>query len=83
MNGARGSLVVKALGHKPEGRGFETPWAEILNLTNPSGRTRPWGLLSLLQKWVPETLQKIMFLGSNVRPVCRDDNIAAICEPIN
>jgi hypothetical protein len=23
--GARGSLVVKALGYKPEGRGFETP----------------------------------------------------------
>jgi hypothetical protein len=21
---------------------------------NPSGRTRPWGLLSLQQKWVPE-----------------------------
>jgi hypothetical protein len=44
---ARGSLVVKALGYKPEGRGFETRWSEILNLPNPSGRTRPWGLLSL------------------------------------
>jgi hypothetical protein len=28
--GARGSLVVKALGYKPEGRGFETRWGEIL-----------------------------------------------------
>jgi hypothetical protein len=45
--GARGSLVVKALGYKPEGRGFETQWGEIINLPNPSGRTRPWGLLSL------------------------------------
>jgi hypothetical protein len=44
---ARCSLVVKALGYKPEGRGFETQWGEILNLHNPSGRTRPWGLLSL------------------------------------
>jgi hypothetical protein len=28
----------------PEGRGFETRWGEILNL---SSCTRPWGLLSL------------------------------------
>jgi hypothetical protein len=45
--GARGSLVVKALGYKPEGRDFETCWDKILNLPNPSGRNRPWGLLSL------------------------------------
>jgi hypothetical protein len=25
----------------------QTLWGEILNLPNPSGRTRPWGLLSL------------------------------------
>jgi hypothetical protein len=29
------------------GRGFDTPWGEFLNLPNPSGRTRPCGLLSL------------------------------------
>jgi hypothetical protein len=29
------------------GRGFDTLWGEFLNLPNPSGRTRPWGLLSL------------------------------------
>jgi hypothetical protein len=40
-------LVVKALGYEPEGRGFETRRGEILNLPNPSGRIRPWGLLSL------------------------------------
>jgi hypothetical protein len=33
--GARGNLVVKA-GYKPEGRGFETRWGEILNLSNPA-----------------------------------------------
>jgi hypothetical protein len=44
---AHGSLVVKALGYKPQGRGFETQWGEILNLPNPSGRTRPCGLLNL------------------------------------
>jgi hypothetical protein len=49
--------VVKALCYKPEGRGFDTRWGEFLNLPNPSGRTRPWGLLSLKQKWVPETLK--------------------------
>jgi hypothetical protein len=45
--GARGSVVVKALCYKPEGRGFDTRWGEFLNLPNPPGRTRPWGLLSL------------------------------------
>jgi hypothetical protein len=33
--------------YEPEGRGFETRWGEILNLPNPSGCTRPWGLLSI------------------------------------
>jgi hypothetical protein len=45
-NGARGSVVVKALCYKPEGRGYDTRWGEFLSLFNPSGRTRPWGLLS-------------------------------------
>jgi hypothetical protein len=45
--GARGSVVVKALCYKPEGRGFDTRLGEFLNLPNPSGRTMPWGLLSL------------------------------------
>jgi hypothetical protein len=47
FTGALGSLVVKALGYKPEDRGFKARWDEILNSPNPSGRTRPWGLLSL------------------------------------
>jgi hypothetical protein len=42
-----GSVVVKALCYKPEGRGFDSRWGEFLHLPNPSGRTRPWGLLSL------------------------------------
>jgi hypothetical protein len=45
--GARGSIVVKALCYKPEGHGFDTRWGDFLNLSNLSGRTRPWGLLSL------------------------------------
>jgi hypothetical protein len=45
--GARGSVVVKAQRYKPEGRGFDTRSGEFLNLPNSSGRTRPWGLLSL------------------------------------
>jgi hypothetical protein len=47
LAGIRCSLVVEALGYKPECRRFETSWGEILNLTNPFGRTRPWGSLSL------------------------------------
>jgi hypothetical protein len=26
--------------------------------------------------------RKIMYLGSRVRPVCRADNLTAICEPV-
>jgi hypothetical protein len=43
----RGSVVVKALCYKPEGRGFDTRLDKFLNLPNPSGHPRPWGLLSL------------------------------------
>jgi hypothetical protein len=43
----RESVVVNALCYKPEVRGFETQWRKFINLPNPSGRTRPWGLLSL------------------------------------
>jgi hypothetical protein len=42
-----GRVVVKALCYKPEGRGFDTRRGQFLNLSNPSGRTRPWDLLSL------------------------------------
>jgi hypothetical protein len=45
--GEGGSVVVKAQCYKPEGRGFDTRLGEFLNLPNPSGRTKPWGLLSL------------------------------------
>jgi hypothetical protein len=44
--GARGRVVVKALCYKPEGRGFNIRGDLFLNLPNPSGRTKPWGLLS-------------------------------------
>jgi hypothetical protein len=45
--GACSSIVVKALCYKPEGCRFNTWWGDCLNLPNPSGHTRPWGLLSL------------------------------------
>jgi hypothetical protein len=47
------SVAVKTLCYKHSG--FEFRWGDFLNLSNPSRRTRPWGLLSLQQKWVPET----------------------------
>jgi hypothetical protein len=53
--GARGSIMVKALGYKRGSRGFETRWGDILNLPDPSGRTRSWGSLNLEQKLVPAT----------------------------
>jgi hypothetical protein len=59
--GACGSVVVKALCYKPEGRGFDIRWGEFFNLPNPSGRTRPWGLLSLWQKWVLYSIETVLF----------------------
>jgi hypothetical protein len=78
--GARGSLVIKALGYKTGGRGFEIHWGKIVNLLNPSGDTRLWSLHSVWQKWVPET--KIILLGSKVRLVRGADNLTTIYEPI-
>jgi hypothetical protein len=62
-------LVVKALGYKPDGRGFETRWGEILNLPNLSGRTRPWGFTQPLTEMSTGNIKKNIFLGSKVRPV--------------
>jgi hypothetical protein len=31
-----------------------TSWINVFSLSNSSSRTRPWSLLSLYQKWVPE-----------------------------
>jgi hypothetical protein len=67
--------VVKALGQKPEGRGFKTRCGEILNLPNPSGSTRP------LTEMGTGNIKKIMFLVSKVRSVRGADNLTAIYEP--
>jgi hypothetical protein len=56
------SVVVKALCYKSERCGFETRWANFFNVFNPSGRTRPCGLLSLLTE-MSTRRRKIMFWG--------------------
>jgi hypothetical protein len=62
--------------------GFETRLGEILNLPNPSGRTRPWGFTQHLKEMSTGNVKKIMFLGSKVRLVSGADNLTAIYEPI-
>jgi hypothetical protein len=47
---ARGSVVVKALCSKPEGRGLDTSGGYLLNLPNSYGLTRSFTLLILKQK---------------------------------
>jgi hypothetical protein len=59
-----GSLVVRSLAHKSEGRGFETKWGEIFNISNSSLSTNPWGLLNLWQKWVPRGSLEVKPLAS-------------------
>jgi hypothetical protein len=75
---ACGSVMVKALCYKPEGQGFDTRWGEFLNLPNPSGRTRPWGLLSMSMS--TRNIKIRMLLGSKVQLVHRANNLTAICE---
>jgi hypothetical protein len=76
---ACGSMV-QALGYKPEGCQFQVLMRSLncFNLPNPSSRTRPWGLLSLLTEMSTGS-RKVMFLGSRVY---RADNLTTICEPI-
>jgi hypothetical protein len=42
-----GLLETGALCYKPEGSVLDTRLGDFFNLPNPSGHTRPWGLLSL------------------------------------
>jgi hypothetical protein len=80
--GARGSVVVKALCYKPEGRGFETRWGEwflsiyliLLAALGP-------GVYSASNRNEYQK-HKIMLLGSKAWPICRADNFTDICEPI-
>jgi hypothetical protein len=75
--------MVKALGYKPEGRGFETRRGEILNVPNPSGRTKALGFTQPLTEMSTRINKKIiMFLGSKVWLVRGSGNPTAIYEPI-
>jgi hypothetical protein len=58
------------------GRSRVRPDEVILNLPNPSGRTRP------LTEMSTRNTKITMFLGSKVRRLRRADNLTAICEPI-
>jgi hypothetical protein len=78
--GIKCSVVVKALAYKSKVKGSKPD--EVKFKIYFSDRTRPCGSLSLWQKWVPETLKKIMFLGSKMRPVRGADNLTAIYESI-
>jgi hypothetical protein len=82
MGGACGSLVVKALGYKPEGRGFETRWDEILSLPNPSARSGPGVHSACNRNEYRKHYKEITFLWSKVRQVRGADNLTAIYEPI-
>jgi hypothetical protein len=58
---ASGSVVVKELCYKPEGRGFGTRSGEIFNLPNLSCRTRPWGSPSNRNEYQKQ--KKLCFWG--------------------
>jgi hypothetical protein len=65
--GAHGSVVVKALCYKPDGRAFETRWGEWI-LSNKTNKQTPWSESEselyrpsdcrLLAKWLPTFADK-------------------------
>jgi hypothetical protein len=78
---ARGSVVVKALGLRPEGRGFEARWAELffffsIYIILPVALGP--GVYSDSDRSEYRKHKK-KILGSKVRGA---DNLTAICEPI-
>jgi hypothetical protein len=78
---AHDNVVIKTLCYKPEGRGFETRWGEW---SFPNYLILPTAVGPLVYPIFNRNeyhKQKIMFLGSRVRPVQRSDNPAVICEP--
>jgi hypothetical protein len=76
-----GSVVVKALCYKPEGREFETGGRELIfsiYLILPAALA-----LRFIQPLTEmSTRSRKMFLESTERPVRRAANFTAICEPI-
>jgi hypothetical protein len=82
MMGERGSIVVKALCYKPQGRRFETRWSQwtfSIYLILPAALGP--GVYSAFNKNEYQK-QKKMFVESRALPVRRADNLTAICEPI-
>jgi hypothetical protein len=81
--GARGSMVVKALCYKPEGRVFGPDEVNQFFFSNYLilQATLVLGVYSASNRNECQK-QKIMFLGSRERPVRRADILTAICEPI-
>jgi hypothetical protein len=78
---SRGSVVVKALCCKPEGRGkvagSSPDEVDFLNLPNTSGRTGP-GVDSASNRNEYLASLKIKKPGGKVLPARRADNLAAI-----
>jgi hypothetical protein len=76
MYWSHGSVAVKVLCYKPEGRGFEIRWVQwnVFNLPNPSavalGFTQPVREMHIKSR-------KIIYLGSRARPVRRAANLIA------
>jgi hypothetical protein len=73
------SAVVKALCYKP--KGYKADELNVFfNLPNPSGRSRPWGSLSLKRN--EHQKQKNNVTESKVLPVRTAENLTVICEPV-
>jgi hypothetical protein len=73
IRGARGSIVVKALCYKPEGRGFKSRlghWIFLIDLILPA----------VLGPGVYSSSKRNV--GSKARPARKADNLTSISEPI-
>jgi hypothetical protein len=79
---ARCTIVVEAIGCKPECRGFETRWSKwiiSIYLTLPAALGPGFYSASNINEYYK---QKYMFLGSLMQPVRKADNHKVICQQI-
>jgi hypothetical protein len=76
---ACGSIVVKTLCYKTEGRGVRDSMRWIFSIYVILPATVDSGAHSASNRNEYQKQKRIMFLGSKVRPVSRNDNLSTIC----
>jgi hypothetical protein len=81
LMGTRDSVVVKALCYKPEGRGFETRWGELISSIYLILQAALGPGVHSASNRMSTSRRKMMSLRIRARPVPKAESLTAICEP--